>query len=207
MQGSQGLIPMTTGSGQVQFTQNLSNTSFSTNQNTMDLVFNRKVMKPIRGGGAGLAMGQSKNQKSQGFGAQLTFDQFMSNQKKTMQNERRSIGAKAMDYNTPHKTARAGAPLIKPEFQKEYKTQMGQLQSQKDVARKVKGYHANMNKSKQMVAAMKMREAQALAELPIDDTIPDSDDDEDDNDEEEGSEEEQQDQKMRRYASQGPPQK
>ena len=58
-----------------------------------------------------------------------------------------------------------------------------------------------------MVAAMKMREAQALAELPIDDTIPDSDDDEDDNDEEEGSEEEQQDQKMRRYASQGPPQK
>ena len=41
---------------------------------------------------------------------------------------------------------------------------------------------------------MKLREAQALAEMPIDDTIPDSDDEEeDDNDEEEGSEEEQQD--------------
>lgn len=45
----------------------------------MDLVFNRKVMKPIRGGGAGLAMGGKNNDKGQGFGAQLTFDQFMNN--------------------------------------------------------------------------------------------------------------------------------
>ena len=75
------------------------------------------------------------------------------------------------------------------------------------MARKVKNYHSNMNKSKQMVAAMKLREAQALAEMPIDDTIPDSDDEEEDNDEEEGSEEEQHNQKFRRYASQGPPQK
>ena len=29
----------------------------------MDLVFNRKVMKPIRGGGAGLAMGGKNNDK------------------------------------------------------------------------------------------------------------------------------------------------
>ena len=36
---------------------------------------------------------------------------------------------------------------------------MSSLQSQKDVARKVKNYHSNMNKSKQMVAAMKLREA------------------------------------------------
>lgn len=68
------------------------------------------------------------------------------------------------------------------------------MQSQKDVARKVKNYQADMNRSKKMVQQMKLREAQALAEMPIDDTIPDSDDEEeDDNDEEEGSEEEQQD--------------
>ena len=54
-----------------------------------------------------------------------------------------------------------------------------------------------------------MQEAQALAELPIDDTIPDSDSDgegeEDSGEEQYGSEEE--DQKIRRYASQGPPMK
>lgn len=104
------------------------------------------------------------------------------------------MGSKAMDYHTPHKTARAGAPLVKPEFQKEYKSQLNSMQSQKDVARKVKNYQADMNRSKKMVQQMKLREAQALAEMPIDDTIPDSDDEEeDDNDEEEGSEEEQQD--------------
>lgn len=118
----------------------------------------------------------------------------MNNQKKTMQRDRRSMGSKAMDYHTPHKTARAGAPLVKPEFQKEYKSQLNSMQSQKDVARKVKNYQADMNRSKKMVQQMKLREAQALAEMPIDDTIPDSDDEEeDDNDEEEGSEEEQQD--------------
>jgi len=52
-----------------------------------------------------------------------------------------------MDYHTPHKN-RVGAPLVKPEFQKEYKKQMTGMQSQKDVARKVKSYQANMNKSK-----------------------------------------------------------
>lgn len=40
----------------------------------MDLIFNRKVMKPIRGGGAtGMAMG-GRTAEKQGFGNQITFD-------------------------------------------------------------------------------------------------------------------------------------
>ena len=66
--GTGSLIPMTTSSGQVQFTHNLSNSSFNMG-NQMDLIFNRKVMKPIRGGGAtGMAMGRERTESRQGFG-------------------------------------------------------------------------------------------------------------------------------------------
>lgn len=107
-------------------------------------------MKPIRGGGAtGMAMGRDRVESRQGFGNQLTFDQFMGKQKQSLKGKgRKSVGHGAgMEYLTPHKS-RAGAPLVRPEFQKEYKSQMSGLQSQKEVAKRVKHYQANMNKSK-----------------------------------------------------------
>lgn len=178
-QNAASLVPMTTSSGQVQFMQNMSGTSFNMG-NQMDLVFNRKVVKPIRGGG--VAMPRDTGAQRQGFNNQMTFDQFMNKQKEGIRAGRKSVGPGVMDYHTPHKS-RTGAPLIKPEFQQEYNRQLSGLQSQKDVARRVRHHQASVNKSKQMVQQMKMQEARALAEVPIDDTMPDDDEDDEEEDE------------------------
>jgi len=70
-----GMAPVQTASGQIQFTPA---NNFSAAANQMDLIFNRKVVKPIRGGAEG-ASGRSSNVRENSRGRpslsnQLTFD-------------------------------------------------------------------------------------------------------------------------------------
>ena len=66
--------------------------------------------------------------------------------------------------------------------------------SNKKVAKSMKQYKADVNASRQMVQQMKMQEAQALAEIPLEETLVSESssgkgDDDDDEDEDEDGEE------------------
>lgn len=105
---------------------------------------------------------------------------------------------------------------MRPGTQKEYQKRMRDL-SNKKVQKSMKQYKADVNASRQLVQQMKMQEAQALAEIPLEETLvssessgkgdPDDDDDEDDAtpdedyDEERDKEEVERQIKKARYAS------
>lgn len=215
-----GMTPVQTASGQVQY-QAAGGFSQS---NPMDLLFNRKVVKPIRGGGPGGPNGRNSirggggRESSNGrlsISNQVTFDQFMSNQKPGAQAQRgrASIGA----MRSP---SRGAPPLVKPDQQADFKKQMRSMSNKKGVAKQMKKYKDNMNASRQMVQQMKMQEAQALAEIPLEETLisESSSDDKSRGDDDSGgdstprnSDQEEEDKaeverqiKKSRYASQGP---
>lgn len=81
-----GFTPVQTASGQIQF-QAAAGPFAGAQTNQMDLIFNRKVVKPIRGGAANpsrdgrRSSGMRENSRGrQSLSKALTFDQFMQNQ-------------------------------------------------------------------------------------------------------------------------------
>mmetsp|Transcript_23885 Transcript_23885/g.32004 ORF Transcript_23885/g.32004 Transcript_23885/m.32004 type:complete len:207 (-) Transcript_23885:167-787(-) len=190
----------------------------------MDLLFNRKVVKPIRGGAAAPGGSSSKNrssnlrENSQGrtsLSKALTFDQFMTNQSgagtySSQRQGRASVGALRSPPRPP--------PLVKPDQQEDFKKHMRTFSNKKGLAKQMKQYKANMDASRQMVHSMKMQEAQALAEMPLEETlISETSSEKDYNEEDDGDStprdhtQEEEDKaeverqiKKARYASQGP---
>lgn len=72
-----GMTPVMTSSGQVQF----QGPGGYAGGNQMDLLFNRKVVKPIKGGTQRRESMResSKGRRPGGLASQMTFDEFMSN--------------------------------------------------------------------------------------------------------------------------------
>lgn len=147
----------------------------------MDLLFNRKVVKPIRGGAASKTIGINSLVRGGGGGRdsskgrasishQVTFDQFMQNQQplagsyQSQRVGRQSLGA----MRSP---TRGAPPLVKPDQQAQFKKQMRSYSNKKGVAKQMKQYKESMNQSRQLVQHMKMQEAQALAEIPLEETL------------------------------------
>lgn len=81
----------------------------------MDLIFNRKVVKPIRGGAAATPSRENRNssgmrENSRGrtnLSKALSFGEFMQNQKTSQRIGRQSLGALRSPARAP--------PLVKPE--------------------------------------------------------------------------------------------
>ena len=172
-----GMTPVQTASGQIQFQ---TAGGFSGGNNQMDLLFNRKVVKPIRGGAA--AQSSSGKRAREGSNSrqshQLTFNEFMQSQQQPLAGNYKSVGRASVGrasvgaMRSPIRGGGGGAPpLVRPENRKEYQEKMRSMSNKKGVAKQIKQYQANMNASRQMVQQMKMQEAQALAEIPLEETL------------------------------------
>ena len=155
-----GMTPIATASGQIQYQ---APGGFS-GGNQMDLLFNRKVVKPIRGGAAPSTQNNRRrdNSNNRNMSSQMTFDQFMGGQKPSQSNNyqtasraRASVGAIHTMDRSPIRGGGA-PPLVKPGQQKAFSKHMRHLSGKKGVEKSMKQYKANVNASRQMVQQMKM---------------------------------------------------
>lgn len=117
-----GMIPFTTASGQLQF-------SMSSPYQGSDMFFNRNVVKPIRGGGGGAIPYQNPHQApSNAYSRNDSSSR--TRQQLTGLGGRNSTGG-FLTNATPLKNRDGfGAPLIKPEFQKQYSEKLNQVGTQ-----------------------------------------------------------------------------
>ena len=113
--------------------------------NNMDLVFSRKVVKPLRGGGGVPTTNYNSRDRYNSRGRdssanrsnimsnQMSFEQFMNNRDNSRSQVRGRASLPAVANMTPIKAAggTAGAPLINPKFQREYTQKMIDMQGAK----------------------------------------------------------------------------
>lgn len=120
-----GMTPFSTASGQIQY-KAAGGFSQGGGNNQMDLLFNRKVIKPIKGGAGGATPGSSRRQQRENSSGrtslsnQMNFEQFMQNQQPFNGNRNRpSVGARASVGALDRSPIRAGGapPLVKPKEQ------------------------------------------------------------------------------------------
>ena len=85
----------------------------------MDLLFNRKVVKPIRGGAAKPdAKRDSSINRRNSINNQMTFDQFLSNQSSAGKGNYNSVRAGRASVGAMRSPIRGGPALVKPADQK-----------------------------------------------------------------------------------------
>ncbi|CDW78393.1 kinesin motor domain containing protein [Stylonychia lemnae] len=167
------------------------------NQNDVPLFFNRKVIKPVKGGGGG-----SKNQIPQvnpygSFKPQsqpLNFNEFISRTSNPGNGGSFKAKTNISNYNstTTPTLGNMNAPIIKPEHQKEFQKQILDAQQTPQQIRKLQQQQQEaMRKVKKEIYYQKYKEAKELtkkSQLEETNQSGDSDDEDDDDDDEDEEE-------------------